>query len=151
MLTIWQRFKPVDPQIVCKPPITKVDLMNIKTSLIIGGLALLAAPLAMACDYPERPRIPDGSTASKDEMMASKNDVSAFLAGVDDYLTCIENSEKDAVDAMDNPDPAELQRRDEMLSKKFDAANDEKALVGEEFNQQVRAYNAARKAAKAAE
>ena len=43
MLTIWQRFKPVDPQIVCKPPITKVDLMNIKTSLIIGGLALLVA------------------------------------------------------------------------------------------------------------
>ena len=121
--------------------------MKITKSLLIGGLALLAAPLALACDYPERPKIPDGSTASKDEMMAAKNDVSTFLAGVDDYLTCVESSEKDAVAAMEDPDPAELQRRDEMLSKKFNAANDEKALVGEEFNQQVRAYNAARKAA----
>ena len=121
--------------------------MNTKTSLLIAGLTLLAAPLAFACDYPVRPSIPDGSTASKDEMMAAKNDVSTFLAGVDDYLTCIESAEKESVAELDNPDPAELQRRDEMLNKKFNAANDEKALVGEEFNQQVRAYNAARKAA----
>ena len=121
--------------------------MKQKTAFVIGGLVLLAATGAFARDYPERPRIPDGSTASKDEMMAAKGEVSAFLAGVDEYLTCIESSEKEAVAALENPDPAELQRRDEMLSKKFDAANDEKALVGEEFNQQVRAYNAARKAA----
>ena len=121
--------------------------MKIKTSLVIGGLALLATPLALACEYPERPAIPDGSSASKDEMIAAKNEVSTFLAGVDDYLTCIESSEKAAVAEMEDPDPAELARRDEMLTKKFDAANDEKALVGEEFNQQVRAYNAARKTA----
>ena len=120
--------------------------MNIKTSIVTGGLLLLAATSAFACDYPERPNIPDGSTASKDDMMAAKSEVSAFLAGVDDYLTCIESSEKEAVAELDNADPAELQRRDDMLNKKFDAANDEKALVGEEFNQQVRAYNAARKA-----
>jgi len=107
---------------------------------------MLAASQTIACDYPERPRIPDGSSASKDEMIAAKNDVSTFLAGVDEYLTCIESSEKAAVAELDDPDPADLQRRDDMLGKKFDAANDEKALVGEEFNQQVRAYNAARKA-----
>ena len=108
---------------------------------------MLAAPLAFACDYPERPSIPDGSTASKDQMIAAKNDVSAFLAGVDDYLTCIESAEKESVAELVDADPSELQRRDDLLTKKFDAANDEKALVGEEFNQQVRAYNAARKAA----
>ena len=121
--------------------------MNIKTTIAIGGLLLLAAPLAFACEYPERPTIPDGSMASKDEMLTAKSDVSSYLAGVDEYLTCLETTEKAAVAEMDNPDPAELERRDEMLGKKFDAANDEKALVGEEFNQQVRAYNAARQAA----
>jgi hypothetical protein len=35
-----------------------------------------------------------------------------------------------------------------MLTKKFDAANEEKALVGEQFNQQIRAYNEKVKAAK---
>ena len=90
---------------------------------------------------------PDGSTASKEELLAAKDDVGAFLAGVDDYLTCIEAAEKEAVAEAESPSTEDLKRRDEMLSSKFDAANDEKALVGEEFNQQVRAYNAARQAA----
>ena len=47
---------------------------------------------------------------------------------------------------MDNPTAEELQRREDMLNKRFDAANDEKALVGEQFNQQIRAYNAKLKA-----
>ncbi len=79
--------------------------------------------------------------------MLAKEDVNTYLAGVDDYLTCIETDEKAAVADLDDPDPEVLKRRDDVLGKKFDAANDEKALVGEEFNQQVRAYNTARKAA----
>lgn len=116
------------------------------TSIALGCLLFISAPLALACDYPERPGIPDGSTATKDELLAAKQAVSDYLAGVDAYLTCIEDDEKAAVAELDDPDPEDLKRRDEMLSKKFDAANDEKALVGEEFNQQVRAYNAARQA-----
>ena len=80
-------------------------------------------------------------------MLTAKEDVNGYLVGVDDYLTCIEAAEKEAVEELDDPEPDEIKRRDEMIGKKFDAANDEKALVGEEFNQQVRAYNAARKAA----
>lgn len=121
--------------------------MKKSTTIAIGCLLLMTAPLALACDYPERPAIPDGSTATKDELLAAKEAVTSYLAGVDAYLTCIEDDEKAAVAELDNPDPEDLKRRDEMLSKKFDAANDEKALVGEEFNQQVRAYNAARQAA----
>ena len=120
--------------------------MNKMTKTAIGCLLLIAAPLTFACDYPERPGIPDGSTASKEELLAAKDAVGAFLAGVDEYLTCIESAEKDTVAALENPDPEDLKRRDEMLSSKFDAANEEKALVGEQFNQEVRAYNAARQA-----
>lgn len=120
--------------------------MNRIIKTAIGCLLLIAAPLSFACDYPERPSIPDGSTASKEELLAAKDAVGAFLAGVDEYLTCIENAEKEAVAALENPDPEDLKRRDEMINSKFDAANEEKALVGEQFNQQVRAYNAARKA-----
>ena len=118
--------------------------MNKTIKIAIGCLLLIAAPVTFACDYPERPSIPDGATASKEELLAAKDAVGAFLAGVDDYLTCLETEEKEAVAALENPDTAELKRRDEMISSKFDAANDEKALVGEEFNLEVRAYNAAR-------
>jgi len=118
--------------------------MKLKTMIAIGSLFLLAGPMALACDYPERPTIPDGSSATKEQMLAAKDAVTAYLAGVDEYLVCIENEEKDAIAELSDPSQDELKRRDEMLNKKFDAANDEKALIGEEFNAQVRAYNAAR-------
>ena len=121
--------------------------MNMTIRNAIACCILLACPATYACDYPQRPTIPNGSTASKDELMLAKEDVSTYLAGVDEYLTCIETDETAAVAALDDPDPAELKRRDEVLEKKFDAANDEKALVGEQFKLQVRAYNAARKTA----
>ena len=118
--------------------------MKTRLSIATGTLLLITTSFAIACDYPERPTIPDGSTASKEDMLAAKSAVTTYLEGVDAYLVCIEEEEKTAVAAIEAPSPEELQRRDEMLNKKFDAANDEKALIGEEFNQQVRAYNAAR-------
>jgi hypothetical protein len=110
---------------------------------IIAASALFAFPaLGLACEYPERPTLPDGGTASKEEMIAAQSAVKAFLASIDEYLTCIEQEEKDAIAALDNPDEETIKRRDELLSKRFDAANEEKFLFGEQWNQQVRAYNA---------
>ncbi len=120
--------------------------MNVTTRIAISCLLLAVASTSLACDYPERPSIPDGSTASKEELLAAKEAVNTYLTGVDSYLTCIEAAEKAAVAALEAPNPDDLKRRDELLGKKFDAANDEKVLVGEEFNRQVRAYNAARQA-----
>jgi small-conductance mechanosensitive channel len=115
--------------------------MNRLINISFGTLFLLSSSIALACDYPERPSIPDGSAASKDELLAAKNSIQDFMAKVDEYLNCIEGEEKAAVEEMDNPSEEILQRRDEMLNKKFDAANEEKALLGEQFNQQIRAYN----------
>ena len=114
---------------------TKIIKLALAASLFLGST------MALACDYPERPQMPAGNTASKDELLAAKADVQAYVAAVDEYLTCSEAEEKAAVAELDNPSTEELQRRDEMLGKKFDAANEEKALVGEQFNQQIRAYN----------
>ena len=110
---------------------------------IVAASVIFAFPaLALACDYPERPTLPDGGTASKEEMIAAQAAVKAFLASVDEYLECIEKEEQDAIAAMDNPDEETIKRRDELLAKRFDAANEEKFLFGEKWNQQVRAYNA---------
>ena len=114
--------------------------------------ALLALPaFGIACEYPQRPTLPDGSTASKEQMIAAQTSVKAFLAAVDEYLTCIEEEEKEAIAALPEIDEsdddavtgreAEIKRRDNLLSKRFDAANEEKFLFGEKWNQQVRAYN----------
>lgn len=110
-------------------------------SILAAGTILFARPAA-ACDYPARPNIPDGAAASKDEMLAASAAVKTYLARVDEYLSCIEDVEKTAIKAMaEKPDAKEIQRRNDMLNKRFDAANEEKALVGELFNQQVRTFN----------
>jgi hypothetical protein len=111
--------------------------------IAVVAIVLFAAPaFGLACEYPERPTLPDGGTATKEEMIAAQSAVKAFLAAVDEYLTCIEQEEKDAVAALDNPDDETIKRREDLLSKRFDAANEEKFLYGEQWNQQVRAYNA---------
>jgi hypothetical protein len=117
----------------------------------VAATVLFSAPaFGLACDYPERPSLPDGSTASKEDMIAAQSAVKAFLAAVDGYLDCIEQEEKDSIAAMENPDEETIKRREELLTKRFDAANEEKFLFGEKWNQQVRAYNA-RKAEQASE
>jgi hypothetical protein len=120
---------------------------------VMTATLLFAAPaFGLACDYPERPTLPDGGTASKEDMISAQTAVKGFLAAVDEYLVCIEQEEKDAIAALPEIDEsdeeavagreAEKKRRDDLLSKRFDAANEEKFLFGEQWNQQVRAYNA---------
>ena len=65
--------------------------------------AVFASSLALACDYPERPHMPDGAAASKDELLTAKSDVQSFIAAVDEYLQCVEDEEKEAVAALDSP------------------------------------------------
>ena len=114
----------------------------------LGATLILASITVCACDYPERPFIPDGASASKEELLAAKEGVQTFLASVDEYLQCVELEEQAALASMDEPTPEERAERDKLLNRKFDAANEEKAMVGEQFNQQVRAYNGNRKASK---
>lgn len=111
---------------------------------VISAAFLLGTGLSLACEYPARPFIPEGSTASKDDMLAAKTAVQTFLSDVDEYLSCVEAEARAEIDAVpeDERDEAELQERELELNRTFDAANEEKALVGEQFNKQVRAYNA---------
>ena len=133
--------------------------MKNPTKTVIAPVLFAMPAFGFACEYPERPTLPDGSTASKDQMIAAQTSVKAFLATVDEYLTCIEEEEKEAIAALPDIDEsdedavkgreAEIKRRDDLLSKRFDAANEEKFLFGEKWNQQVRAYNERRAEKKA--
>lgn len=114
--------------------------MRRTTPFVIAANLLLAAPIAFACDYPDRANIIDGAAATKDEMIASQKSVKAYMAAMDEYLTCIEAEEKEAVVYLVSPEPGELERREDMLAKKYNAAIEEMEIVAAEFNEQVRAY-----------
>lgn len=102
--------------------------------LAIGTLA--AVPVAQAaCTYPEEIKIPDGATATKEQMVAGQQAVKDFIAAIDAYEVCLDEEEKALGDAV-----TEEQRQ--VHAKRHNAAEDAKLEVADRFNQQVRAFKA---------
>ena len=114
----------------------KVFAAAVATTLLLGS------PLALACDYPGRPDIPNGAMASKDEMLAGQRSVKAYMAAMEEYLACIDQEEKDAVAALEDPSDDELANRESAINKKYNAAVEDMELTAARFNEQVQAYNA---------
>ncbi len=105
--------------------------------------AIIFAPAALACDYPERFSIPNGSSATKDEMVAGQRGVKKFMADMEEYIACIEEGEdKKNRASIEKPDPIDQALRDEMLIKKHNAAVDDMEKVAAQFNEEVRTYKA---------
>ena len=120
--------------------------MNKTIQLAISVAVLLLAQGAFACDYPERLKdIPDGNSATRDEMVAGKKAVQSYIANMESYLSCIEAEEAQAVIAMGDVGEEAKKQRNETFNKKYNAAVEEMNLVAEEFNIQLRAFNASKK------
>ncbi len=113
-----------------------------KSLSIVTLLLLFSLQAAFACDYPARAKIVNGSTASKEDMLASQKAVKTYMAAMDEYLKCIDEQEKQARAELDEPTEEELAQRTEMLNKKHNAAVEEMEIVAAEFNEQVRLYKA---------
>ena len=114
--------------------------MNKITKLAVSVALVSLASGALACDYPNRATVPDGATASKDEMIAGQRGVKDYMAAMETYLSCIEAQEAAAVLELGDLDESAKRQRADMFNKKYNAAVEEMNLVAEEFNLQVRAY-----------
>lgn len=110
----------------------------IKTTAAVA--LLFASQSAFACDYPQRVTVPDGATASKEDMIAGQRGVKAYMASMEEYLSCIEADEAQRVMGLGDVDAKTKRQQEEMFNKKYNAAVEEMNLVAEEFNMQVRAY-----------
>lgn len=108
--------------------------------MIISLVMIFAMPIAFACDYPHRTDVPDGNTATKEEMIAGQRAIKTYMSAMEEYLSCIETAEQETIAATDDLDAAAKQQRIDMYNKKYNAAVDEMNLLAEEFNVQVRAY-----------
>ena len=115
----------------------------IKRNQILGGLCLLfATSAALACEYPKRVLIPNGNSATKEDMIAGQRGVKQYVSDMEIYLACIVEEEKQAREAMDELPPEVEQEREDMLNKKYNAAVDEMERVAAQFNAEVQAYQA---------
>jgi len=122
---------------------TKVDSMNKMTKVLISIAILAAAPFALACDYPTPPKsLPDGASASKEEMLAGVKTVAAYQKSMSEYLACIEADEIAATQALADDDEEGKKQLKTMSNKKYNAAVDEQTRTVEVFNAEIRAYKA---------
>ena len=103
---------------------------------------LLASPLALACDYPNRVDIPNGNTATQDDMLASQKAVKSYMAEMEAYLECIEAEETEVRVGLGEMSDEDVSNRENAFNKKYNAAVAEMETVAARFNEEVRAYKA---------
>ena len=114
-------------------------------------LALGAAANAQAaCSYPRSPdALPDGNTATRDQMLAAKRDFDRYNGEMNAYLDCI----KLEMDTATPKDPSKLtpdekkkaEDQQKILVQKNNAAVDELQAVVGRFNEQLKIFKAKQK------
>ena len=112
-------------------------------SALILGCGLVAAQAQAACDYPAAPgKFPDGTQASKDEMLTAKKSVVKYNDDMTAYLTCIKSEFDTKVAGMTNVTPEQKAEMEKVQNQKQAAALEEVTAVTDRFNEQLRAWKA---------
>ncbi len=113
------------------------------TKLTAAVAACLAAAVAQAtCIYPRGPeRLPDGNSASFDEMLEAQKAVKQFNDDVNAYNACLDLELK-AFAESGQFNEMRLEELKVMQAKKHNAAVDEVQALADRFNEQLRVYNA---------
>jgi hypothetical protein len=106
--------------------------------------ALMAGPAYADCPYPAPPeKIPDGNTASLNEMVTVKKQVSDYDAAIGVYLDCIKQEHEDAVaKAGDKITDKQKEDLEHMETTRHNAAVAQLQGIADRFNEQVRVYKA---------
>jgi len=115
--------------------------MKIRTAA--AALLLIGVTTAHAeCVYPKPPTsMPDGLTATQEEMVAGMQAVKAYNEQVTAYLECLEKEMNERVQAA-GPDapPEKIEQIKAIHSKRHNAAVEELEAHAARFNEQVRVY-----------
>lgn len=114
--------------------------MKLKQIKFTVAVVLTASSFAVHadCAYPKAPAtIPNGATASAQEMVDAMQAFKAYDADVKSFGTCLEQETKGKAAGT-----AQLMQLKTMQTKKLNAAVDELQSKAKEFNQQVRMFKA---------
>ena len=111
--------------------------------ITLASIALLAAGAAQAtCIYPRAPqRLPDGKTATYEEMVAGQKAVQQFNDDINAYNACLD-MEMQALVNSGAYDENRITEFRAMQAKKNNAAVDEVQALADRFNEQLRIFKA---------
>lgn len=116
-----------------------------KALISAAVIALAAAGNAYgACTYPQPPqRIPDGNTATLEEMQEAGKAVRQYNADINAYVDCLKLEHDQSV-AKNSAQLTDEQKKEmeRMQVQKHNAAIDELESVAARFNEQVKVFKA---------
>jgi hypothetical protein len=116
-----------------------------KALISIAVLGLAAAGSAYgACSYPQPPtKMPDGNTATMEDMQAAAKAVRQYDADINAYVACLKLEHDQSV-AKDGASLSDDRRKEmeRMQVQKHNAAIDELESVAARFNEQVKVFKA---------
>ena len=114
-----------------------------KALLPIAFAAATAAAYA-DCPYPQAPtKIPDGATATMQDMIDGQNAVKGYDKAINDYVTCIDKELDDSIaKAGKDLKPEQKKHMQDLEAQKHNAAIDELQNVATRFNEQVKVFKA---------
>src|SRR3974377_656614 len=106
--------------------------------------AASAAPVYAECPYPQAPaKIPDGATATLEDMVAGQKAVNAYQKAINDYTACIEKElGAPLAKGGDKLKPEQKTDMQRVEAQKHNAAVDQLQAIADRFNEQVKVYKA---------
>jgi len=116
-----------------------------KAILAMAFTAALAAGAAYAdCTYPTAPaKLPDGASATLEEMVAGQKTVKEYDQAIKAYVDCIDKELEDKIaSAGDKLKPEQLADMRKVETQKHNAAIDQDQSIAERFNEQVKVFKA---------
>jgi hypothetical protein len=124
--------------------------MKRSSTLFVLPLVLAFGSARADCVYPQAPQaLPNGSQATKDQMVAAQTEVKEYSKAVQEvYLPCLEKEKGESVAALDPADTEYAAKKNAVESiqaKKHNAALDELQAVADRWNTERKAYAEAQK------
>lgn len=119
----------------------KTTLTATLLASLLTGL-LTAAAASAECSYPKAPSgLPDGSTATQEEMVGGMKAIKEYNAAVTAYLGCLETEMNTRIEAAGPDAPADqIEQIKAIHTKRHNAAVEELESNAARFNEQVKVY-----------
>jgi hypothetical protein len=119
----------------------------VAATLLSSALATTQAVAQDGCERPDRPEVPDGASATMEEMLAGQEAVRSFQSTNMDYMKCLERSfnaaKAMAASAADEEERERASGEYEAAVEAYNAAVSAEEEVAGAFNIELREYKAA--------
>lgn len=113
--------------------------MKIPASCLVAAAFLNASAAFAACEIPSLvASIPDGTTATEEELLAAQVEVQAYIQAMDRYIAC-QNEE------MEGSRDSAMADYLFLMSTRIESARQEVDRIATAFNDQVNAFRSARR------